>query len=46
MAEKLESPLAIVLFVDELPQPDVDEVLALLQSIPALGAVYESVLVG
>lgn len=46
MAVKFERPLDIVLFVDELPQPDVDEVFALLQSRPALGAVYGSVVVG
>lgn len=45
-AEKFERPLDIVLLVVELPQPDVDDVFALLQSIPALGAVYEGVVIG
>lgn len=46
MAEKFESPLDIVLLVVELPHVDVEEVVALLQSIPELGAVYEGVVVG
>lgn len=46
MAEKFERPLDTVLLVDELPQPDVDDVFARLQSIPALGATYEGAVVG
>lgn len=46
MAEKLERPLDMVLFVDELPHAEVEEVFALLQSISELGPVYEGVVVG
>jgi hypothetical protein len=46
MAEKFDRPLDMLLLVVEVPQFDVDEVFALLQSMPALGAVYEGVAVG
>lgn len=46
MVGKFESPLGMVLFVDELPQDGVYEVLALLQSMPELGAVNEDAFVG
>ena len=46
MAEKFERPLDMVLFVGELPHVDVEDVVALLQSMPALGAVYEGVVAG
>lgn len=36
----------MALFVDELPHAGVDEVFALLQSTPALDAVYEGVIAG
>jgi hypothetical protein len=46
MAEKFERPLdMLLLLVDELPHADVDELFALLQSMPELGAVYVVVVV-
>jgi hypothetical protein len=46
MAEKFDRPLDMVLFVDELPHVDVEDVVALLQSMPELGVVYEGVVAG
>jgi len=47
MAEKFERPLDVLLFIEEPPHVDAEDVLALLQSTPPeLGAVYEDVVVG
>lgn len=47
MAERLERPLDMLLFIDEPPHVDAEDVLALLQSTPPeLDAVYEGVIVG